>query len=436
MKNKNNEYKTCLDFMYSLRRFGIKLGLDIIRGILKNLGNPQNSYHTIHIAGSNGKGSIASNIASILMSAGYKTGLYTSPHLVRFNERIKINDSYITDKNIVRAYNAVKNANKNADREATFFEFTTGMAFYEFKKQNVDVAIIETGMGGRLDATNIISPALCIITNISMEHKTYLGNKITDIAKEKGGIIKENTPVITGAKQKNVTLCLENISKQKKAPIYKYRKDFKTKRNKDKTFTYFGLKDVFYNMKTSLLGRYQIDNAALTIAACELLKKDFPNINEESIRCGLQKNVWHGRIELVSKSPLIILDGAHNLAACKELAFFLLNDDEIISGKDITLILGILDDKPYEHIMKILLPACKRVIFTKPIIERAIEPEKLLKTAEKLSFKQEAYIIPNVKDALLYAAKISSDDAICAAGSLYVVGEAKAYLDKNNRVEK
>jgi dihydrofolate synthase/folylpolyglutamate synthase len=168
-------YNNCLKNLYSLRRYGIILGLDIIGNILKGVGNPHNNFNTIHVAGTNGKGSIASALSTILHKAGYKVGLYTSPHLVRFNERICVNNHPVSDENVVAAYRAVKSAH-HGSREPTFFEFTTAMAFYEFGRHNVEWAVVETGMGGRLDATNIITPALTIVTNISLEHKLYLGN--------------------------------------------------------------------------------------------------------------------------------------------------------------------------------------------------------------------------------------------------------------------
>jgi dihydrofolate synthase/folylpolyglutamate synthase len=183
-------YNNCLKNLYSLRRYGIILGLDIIGNILKGVGNPHNNFNTIHVAGTNGKGSIASALSTILHKAGYKVGLYTSPHLVRFNERICVNNHPVSDENVVAAYRAVKSAH-HGSREPTFFEFTTAMAFYEFGRHNVEWAVVETGMGGRLDATNIIIPALTIVTNISLEHKLYLGNTITEITREKGGIIKK-----------------------------------------------------------------------------------------------------------------------------------------------------------------------------------------------------------------------------------------------------
>jgi dihydrofolate synthase/folylpolyglutamate synthase len=186
------------------------------------------------------------------------------------------------------------------------------MALYEFGRQNVDWAVIETGMGGRLDATNIIKPALSIITNISLEHKDYLGNTITEIAREKGGIIKKGVPVITGVKQKNAISVLKNITKKQLAKLYRFGDAFRVRRNKNGTFNYFGIENVWRNMHSGLIGSHQVDNAALVLAACEVLNKNNFGITLQNIKDGLEKNRWPGRLEIVSSSPLILLDGAHN----------------------------------------------------------------------------------------------------------------------------
>jgi dihydrofolate synthase/folylpolyglutamate synthase len=265
----NKEYNQCLTEMFGLHRFGIKLGLDVIRHILNHLKNPENSFSCIHIAGTNGKGSIASGLASILSAAGYKVGLYTSPHLIKFNERITVNGIEVTDEEIISSYQAVK-AIPKTDREPTFFEYTTAMALHLFAQSNVDWAIIETGMGGRLDATNVLSPALCVISNISMEHRFYLGNTIAEITGEKGGIIKHNTPVVTGVTQKSAVDVLKKIASKKSAPLYQLGKDFKVRRNKNSFFSYSGIDHQWKNMKTGLPGSHQTDNAALILAACEI----------------------------------------------------------------------------------------------------------------------------------------------------------------------
>ncbi|MFO7667464.1 MAG: folylpolyglutamate synthase/dihydrofolate synthase family protein [Desulfobacterales bacterium] len=413
-------YKDCLKSMYSLRRFGIKLGLSTIKNILSALGNPQNNYSCIHVAGTNGKGSVASALASILHTAGYKVGLFTSPHLVTFNERIQINNRLISNKNVVETYNAVTKVHRGS-REPTFFELSTAMALYEFSKKKVDWAVIETGMGGRLDATNIIKPAISIITNISIEHKAYLGNTIEKIAGEKGGIIKRGTPVITGVKQKSAIAVLKDIATNKKAPFYLSGVNFKTRRNKDGSFTYYGMKNVWPGMRTGLSGSHQIENAALVLAACEILCKSI-SLPIKKIRTGLLNTKWPGRLEVVSTSPYIILDGAHNLGASRTLSRFL---SEKFKGRKITIIAGMLDDKPYSAMLKNILSGASRAVLTKPVIDRALEPEILYEASKEIL--KNIKIIPNIKEAIDYAVKTASkDEVICITGSLYVVGEAKA----------
>jgi len=410
--------------MDSLKIFGIKPGLSTITGILKSLDNPQDNFSCIHVAGTNGKGSIASTLSSILHASGHKVGLYTSPHLVRFNERICINNLPVSDKKIVESYNAVNKVIQN-NLEATFFELSTAMAFYEFSRQKVDWAVIETGMGGRLDATNIIRPVISIISNISVEHKKYLGNTIAQIAGEKGGIIKRSVPVITGVKQKNAVTVLKNIAAKQSAPFYRLGNEFRIRRNKGKTFNYFGINTVLRNMRTGLPGSHQINNAALALAVCEILNQNKTNLSSQNIKQGLAQNRWPGRLEKISSSPHVILDGAHNLAGARMLAKFL---SENMCDKNITLIIGILNDKPYAGMLTALLPVCSKAILTRPKIDRALSPEKLFRKAKKHIKNIE--IIPDVGKAIKHAIKTASaNDVICIAGSLYLVGEAKEALD-------
>ncbi|MBU0994775.1 MAG: bifunctional folylpolyglutamate synthase/dihydrofolate synthase [Proteobacteria bacterium] len=409
--------------MFAFGRFGIVLGLETICAILEKLGNPHNSFKSIHIAGTNGKGSVASALSSILAASGYRVGLYTSPHLIHFNERICIDNQPISNDEVVDAYIAVDKWN-NGKRKATFFELATAMAFYEFARKNVEWAVIETGMGGRLDATNIITPEISVITNISIEHKMYLGNTISKIAGEKGGIIKKGRPVVTGVRQRDAIQTLDTISENKHAPIFRLGKDFKTRKNRNHTFTYFGMNETLKNMETGLLGNYQIDNAGLTIAVCELLNQSGTLLPSEKIREGLKKNCWPGRLETISDAPLVFVDGAHNLSAIRNLKRFL---SENTDSEKLTLIIGILDDKPYVQMLNILLPACNRVIITKPDSERSTEPEILFNTAKTIS--ENVTIKNSVKEALEYALETTRpDEAICIAGSLYLVGEAKAIM--------
>ncbi len=411
--------------MYGLKRFGIILGLETIRNILDGLGKPHKKYACIHVAGTNGKGSVAAALSFILYESGYNVGLYTSPHLVRFNERICINNHQISNKEVVESYQAVKRVH-HGDRSPTFFEFSTAMALYAFSRRQVDWGVIETGMGGRYDATNIIQPAISIITNVSLEHRDYLGNTLAEIAREKAGIIKQATPVVTAVKQKQARSVVHKIARKKSAPLFMLGKDFKVRQNQSGQFSYTGIENNWHHLQTSLLGRYQVQNAALALAACELLIKDKATITPESIKKGLANTRWPGRLEIVSDKPLVILDGAHNLVAARNLANFLAED---LPKRRITLVIGILDDKPFRSMLKCLLPRCSRAIITRAKTERALAPQKLYAIAQKTI--SEATIIPEVAAAVQYAvATAGPDEVICIAGSLYVIGEAKEAIEK------
>jgi dihydrofolate synthase/folylpolyglutamate synthase len=418
-------YTECLESMYGMRRFGIILGLSTITNILEGLDNPHRKFSAIHIAGTNGKGSIASTLATILKIAGCRVGLYTSPHLIRFNERICVNGTPIADDAVVASWEAVKAVHRG-DREPTFFEFTTAMAFYEFQRQNVDFAVIETGMGGRMDATNVLSPCLSIVTNISLEHKTYLGNTIAAIAGEKAGIIKPKTPVVTGVSQKSAKQVIEKIAVENAAPLYIKGRDFRVRRNGSNRFSYFGLDHRWNAMEAGLMGTHQVDNASLTLAACEVLMRNNISLTKDQIQTGLIENRWPGRLEVVSEKPFVILDGAHNLMAARRLGRFL---QEELADRRITMVAGILDDKPYSTILKDLVTPCSRLIVTQPKIDRSLPPETIAEAARPMISDIE--IVPDVAEAVRHAlATTKPEDAVCIAGSLYVVGEAKAEFEK------
>ena len=429
MNNTKSTYENCLQKMFALQRFGIKLELATIAGILNILGNPHLSYHSIHVAGTNGKGSIASSLASILQDSGYKVGLYTSPHLVKFNERIQINGKLINDERVVSLYETVCAADRG-ERKATFFEFATAMALYEFACAQVDWAVIETGMGGRLDATNKIKPDLSIITNISLEHQTYLGNTLAQIAFEKGGIIKPSVPVVTGVTQKSVIEVIAKICREQQAPLYRLGADFHIRRKDNSHFDYFGIHRDIKALTIGLAGNHQFTNAAIVLAACEQLIDQGIILQQNVIRNALKNNHWPGRLEIVSASPKVILDGAHNLMAARVLSDYIKNELKEFAT---TLVVGILDDKPYEKMLKLLVPVCRKVILTKPKVNRALAPQKLLEIVKPINSDLE--IIEDVATAVSTAIKkCRSHEAICIAGSLYVVGEAKAALSKLNDV--
>ena len=425
-------YQKCLEKIYQLGRFGIKLELDTIQNILARLGHPEKKYLCVHVAGTNGKGSTATYIASILQAAGFKTGIYTSPHLVRFNERICINGHMISDADVVSAYEAV-NAADIGDRHATFFEIATAMAFYYFAKQQVDWAVIETGMGGRFDATNIIDSAVGVITNLSIEHTQYLGTTIQALATEKGGIIKPFTPLVTSVSQPSGIRTLKQIAKEKNAPIYQYKQDFFVRKTPNKpTVTYRGLNFRIPDIPPPLPGDHQKENMGMALAACELIfdrhKENASQyqLTSDIVRQGLAGTRWPGRLEVIQENPLVILDGAHNLQAARMLARYL---STTLAGRKLTLVIGILDDKPYEAMLKNLLPVAHRVIITRAKIDRSL-PTAVLMAAVKKNFNGQIQVIETVSDAVSYAiSNTSKQDAVCIAGSLYVAGEAREKFD-------
>jgi dihydrofolate synthase/folylpolyglutamate synthase len=301
------------------------------------------------------------------------------------------------------------------------------MAFYAFARRKVDFAVIETGMGGRMDATNVISPAVSIITNISLEHKNYLGGTIAAITGEKAGIIKPGIPVVTGVTQKSARAVIEKIASGRSAPLYMKGRDFRVRRTGDDRFSYFGMDHRWAGMRTGLMGSHQLDNASLTLAACELIMRSQARLSKDHIQSGLAQNRWPGRLEVVSQRPYVILDGAHNLMAARRLGRFL---QDALAGRRITMVAGILEDRPYESILKDLVAPCSRLIITRPKIDRALPPETLEAVARPLI--EDIRIIADVGDAVRHAIATSRpEDAVCVAGSLYVVGEAKAALEKS-----
>ncbi len=432
-------YKECLKKIYKLGRFGIKLELDTIAGILDRLGSPQQTFRSVHIAGTNGKGSIGAYISSILSEAGFYTGLYTSPHLVKFNERIAVNGETVSDDEVVEACLKVFSAD-TGDRNATFFEIATAMAFYLFSKRKVEIAVVETGMGGRFDATNIIRPEVSIISNLSIEHTDYLGNTINALAKEKGGIIKPHAPVVTGITQPSAREVVNSIAAAASVPVYIYRKDFSTRKHRgDVHFSYSGIRGTrLTRLKTNLKGDHQRENAALAIAACELIsgKNGSENsISGEHIRMGLQNTRWAGRLDYMLENPCVIVDGAHNRKAARLLADHL-RSHVVRKGRNLTLVIGILNDKPYAAMLKNLVPLADRIIMTKAGTERSIDPE-VLKTAAHAHTTVEITTVTDVGDACDLAINTSKKtDTVCICGSLYVAGEAREKIEADLKTGK
>ena len=412
-----------LEALYRLRRFGIQLGLATISRLMRGLGNPQDHFHSIHVAGTNGKGSIAAFLSSVLAHGGYKVGLYTSPHLVRFNERIQINGCPISDKDVARVAEAVQRVYTQGE-PPTFFECATAMALYHFASERVNWAILETGMGGRYDATNVVHPEVSVISNISMEHQEYLGNTLAKIAREKAGIIKRGAGVVTGARQKSALRVIEQVATEKEVPLYRLGKEIRIRKDKG-AFTYLGISRRWPRVKIGLIGDHQVTNAALALGALELLMEKGFYLTDEAVYAGLAATRWPGRLEVFSREPFILLDGAHNPSAVKTLKKFLENS---FPSRRLTMVVGILEDKAWKPMMRDLVAVADRMILTRPQYERAADPHELASFVRPL--KQDLVVIPKLPDAISFALdETGNADAVCITGSLYTVGDAKAYLE-------
>ena len=423
MNKGKTSYREAVGYLYGLQKYGIKFGLSKTSTLLKTFGNPHESQKYIHFAGTNGKGSAAAFTASILKEAGLKVGLYSSPHLVRFTERFRINDKEITHTETAALIEEIRGAFVSKE-PPTFFEATTAMAINYFARENTDIAIMETGMGGRLDATNVITPLVSVITNISMEHQAFLGSRLIDIAGEKAGIIKKNIDVVTGATQPAVIKLFKSIAKEKNAPLWRVGKEIRYRTSGD-GFHYYGLKHRFNNLHPGLTGKFQFRNAALSLAVVELLEEKGFNISSVDMREGLSSTTWPGRMQVVCRNPTIILDGAHNPAAVRALT------KSIKAGfkyKRLILVIGVMEDKDIGQLLRGIVPVSDYVIYTRPVYSRAANPEVLMARATNLQKPGEAI---HVLTKAIDRAREMADpgDLIIICGSLFTVGEAMRYLN-------
>ena len=424
MNNNNLSYNEAVSFLYSLQKFGIKFGLSSTSNLLAKLGNPHIGRRYIHIGGTNGKGSVSAFIAEILYKAGFKVGLYTSPHLVSFTERFKVNNEKISHNDVVRLLKVMLQA-IDTNNLPTYFEATTAMALLYFADKNTDIDVIEVGMGGTLDATNIISPMISIITNVGMDHTEYLGNTIKKIATDKAGIIKPNTPVITGAHNKKALSAIEEKASKISAPLTRIGKDIKY-RMVGNSFNYYGKLFRLNNIKLGLNGSFQPRNAAIAFAAIESLREYGLQIEENHLRSGAENVVWPGRFHMIKKDGCaFLLDGAHNPPAISELRNSL---QKKFPTQKIILILGIMKDKDIKSMVKTIVPMAKYVYYTSPKYERSAKPEQLAAEAANLCIPGK--ITQGIENAICEAKKISDgNDLIVITGSFFTIGEALSILD-------
>jgi dihydrofolate synthase/folylpolyglutamate synthase len=420
-------YAELTDWMFKLERFGIKLGLENVREFMRRIGDPQDDFRSIHVTGTNGKGSVCVMASSILRREGLRVGLYTSPHLVDFRERIIVDGQQISEEDVVRIASELRDemeamATESTEKQLTFFEFTTGLAFRYFSERKVDIVVAEVGLGGRLDATNILRPEVSAITRIGLEHTNYLGNTLQDIAREKAGIVKDHTPVVTGERNPEVLKVIRHACEKKGADLKVLGVDFEVSNIQQTlegtSFDYTG-KRRLPNLNVNLLGRYQSENAACAIAMLEELSPGGTPISESAIREGLKSTEWEGRLDIISKSPLVILDGSHNPDGVTTTVGILRE----LGLTPLTYVVACMDDKDAYGIMMQLAPTAAKIICTQTRNKRALSAGKLAQITRS-AFHGPVEMFDRSEMALDRGIEAMEGKGLCVIGSLYLVGEA------------
>lgn len=416
------EYKSIINELYQRRTKGIKLGVERIFSVLDKLGNPQQYFKSVHIAGTNGKGSVSKMIYELLKAHGFSVGLFTSPHLTRFTERVVVDNEEITEREVVELIKYLK----PFCEDLTFFEYVTVMAFVYFKEKRVDYAVLETGMGGRLDATNVVMPEASVITSIGMDHQEFLGNDLLSIASEKAGIIKRGIPVVCSSQKPQVENLLRQKAENFQSQFYIYGKDFFSQLNS------ISLDGIDFNFSFSsdsirvflpLTGLYQLENASVALKTFMVV---YPDWNLESVTKGFKNVKMPGRMEILSKNPLIILDIAHNLQAAEALIASL----KRLTDKRPMVVFGSMRDKDFMGFIRLFNDYAKTVFFTAPKYERALQPQEFLAQING-DFKFPVYCISDSKQAFKEALKTVKKDSslyLLCTGSAYLVGEIKELL--------
>lgn len=454
MKDIDTNYQEALDFLYSFIDYSLKrnfrysaekFNLKRMYEFLGHLGDPQEDYGIIHVAGTKGKGSVSAMCASILASQGYRTGLYTSPHLIDFTERIQINGQSISKEDMVEMVEVIKPITKKV-AEMTTFELVTALAFYYFSQQEVQYAVIEVGLGGRLDATNIVDPITTVITSISYDHMHILGNTLSEIAAEKGGIIKPDRPVVIAPQKEEARLKLEEIAISQSAPIIQVGRDYlyaaENHSLDGQKFLLWTpdeqpLVDLFIEsagrdiwspqrFQIPLLGFYQIENAATAFAALKTCEKYGVKLSQKAYQEGFANVSWPGRMEIFRKNPPIVIDSAHNRYSSLKLRQAM---DDYFPGLPILLVFGASEDKDIEGMFQELLPRVRRVIATQSSHPRSIAPEILVEQAHRYGCS--AVAIKPVEKAFSAALEEAGKETIIlVTGSLFIAAAAKEILVK------
>ena len=418
-----------LEHLYKRRAYGIKLGLDTVTALLNGIGNPQHCFDSIHIAGTNGKGSVCAMLESILRSGSRVTGQYTSPHLVQFNERIRVNGETISDEGLGELIGLVDESDRNVAarpglRAATFFEYATAMAFEHFRRSGVEVAVLETGLGGRLDATNVVTPVVSVITSISLDHAEYLGHTVEEVAQEKCGIIKDGRPVICGATDPTTRDVVGRVARERKATVIYVDEAVSIQRlSQDlsgQTIKIETGQRRYAPIRLPLLGRHQVENAACAIAAAEYLEPiaDIP-LDELAIRQGLESVGWPARCQVLSRDPPVLLDAAHNPAGAKAL---LQTAKELANGRPLAFVTSFSRDKDCRGVFQVLADDTSASWVVRMRNERGMEIDDMLAAAQSAGMEPVVLPLEQAMEAA-HAWASSEHGMVCIAGSIYLAGE-------------
>ncbi|MBI2352053.1 MAG: bifunctional folylpolyglutamate synthase/dihydrofolate synthase [Deltaproteobacteria bacterium] len=415
-------YSETVNYIFNLRGGEIDLRLHRVERVLSLFGHPERRYPAFHIAGTNGKGSVAAMLHRILAAEGYRVALYTSPHVVSFTERIRVGDQEISQEEVVELAEEIKRRSAKEGIGLTFFEFVTVMALVYFARRKVEVAVVEVGLGGRLDATNLVLPSVSIITTISKDHEAYLGSDLLSIAREKGGIIKEGVPVVCGSLPPEVAELLREMAGLKGSASYFLGSDFSFAIKDGGLFDYKGLNWSLKDLSLALQGRYQRGNAALVLKALEVGKKDFP-VKEGALREGLRTVFWPGRFEVVRRHPMVILDGAHNGEGVKVLV------DEIrnfLGVKKVKLLFAVMEDKDWASMLGKLSEVASEAVLSRVPMQRGADPWRV---REVIGAKIPAIVLEEPAKALRFVLeRAGPEDVVLVTGSLYLLGEIRPLL--------
>lgn len=448
MKNIEDSYKAALDYLYSFVDFSMqkadtyspaRFRLERMEALAASMGNPQNaSYPSIHVAGTKGKGSVCILCASALQEAGYKVGLYTSPHLDDYAERIQINGEFIPHAHLVEMVDQIK-PYVAAIPELTTFEITTALAFLYFELQHVDVGVIEVGLGGRLDATNVIRPVVSVITSISYDHTHLLGNTLAQIAGEKAGIIKPGIPVVDSPQAEEARQVIESIAHQRGSPLMQIGQDILyeplTHSLESQTLQVWPASSKTVkplSLTIPFLGAHQAANAATAYAALDIFSQKSLPLQLEVIQRGFSKAFWPGRFEIIQKSPPIVLDCAHNRDSALKLRQTV---EEYYSGRPVTLVFGASEDKDIDGMFFELMPVVRDLITVKSFHPRAIDPDKLVQMAE--AYGRPVHCVEHIPQAVDLALQLAGTDGlVLVTGSIFVVAEARKYWENKANIRR